>query len=86
MADDTKFDNGHFKWGSLVRLKSGGPVMTIMRTGVTDDRQLCAWFDRELHCNHEFFCPDMLEPVTKEQVAAEIMWAAWDVELRRRGL
>jgi len=34
--------------GSLVRLRSGGPAMTVMTIGQTDGHRECGWFDGAL--------------------------------------
>ena len=46
--------------GSVVRLKAGGPRMTIIRLGKdhptqSPDWRMCAWFDDGQHCQKEWF-------------------------------
>ena len=36
-----------FKAGDTVRLKSGGPLMTIKSADGLDDSILCEWFDKD---------------------------------------
>ncbi|WP_256378756.1 DUF2158 domain-containing protein [Bradyrhizobium sp. URHD0069] len=46
--------------GNLVRLRSGGPLMTVV--GIEDDQVNCAWTDRDGHIGYERLPIDALEP------------------------
>ena len=43
--------------GDVVRLKSGGPAMTVTDIYGSDSRlsMKCMWFDKELNANHDMF-------------------------------
>ncbi len=51
--------------GNLVRLKSGGPTMTVANVGVgiAGDEVACTWFDGKKRLE-DTFPPDALELVT----------------------
>lgn len=50
-----------FKAGDVVKMKMGGPLMTINE--VEDEYVICVWFDTR-HCLHtDEFLIDMLEKV-----------------------
>jgi uncharacterized protein YodC (DUF2158 family) len=46
--------------GDLVRLRSGGPLMTVV--GIEDDQVNCAWTDRDGHIGFERIPIEALEP------------------------
>lgn len=54
-----------FKVGDVVRMKSGGPMMTVIK--IRDGGELeCAWFNQNGHeFKHEsyYFQPETLKPV-----------------------
>jgi uncharacterized protein YodC (DUF2158 family) len=54
-----------FKKGDLVRLKSGGPRMTVagLGEGAIDGQRLvsCTWFDQRNNPHSQAFDPDVLE-------------------------
>jgi len=50
----------NFKKGDTVRLKSGGPVMTIGGQEHGGSRVMCEWFD-DGTAKHEFFYPEQLK-------------------------
>ena len=52
--------------GEVVRLKSGGPAMTVVATGARAEPGLveCAWFDRDNTHATASFPPRALERVT----------------------
>ena len=54
-----------FKIGDVVRLKSGGPLMTISNTQQKEPHysSLCIWFDGQTVCSSDFNAP-MLVKVT----------------------
>ncbi len=52
--------------GTTVRLKSGGPVMTV--NGYLDDARLCAWFDEHHRLENGEFSVDALEPAERDSV------------------
>jgi uncharacterized protein YodC (DUF2158 family) len=58
--------------GEVVRLKSGGPAMTVIATGARAEPGVveCAWFDRDQACATASFPPRALERVTLPQAAA----------------
>jgi uncharacterized protein YodC (DUF2158 family) len=51
-----------FKVGDIVRLKSGGPKMTV--TKVVGDRIHCEWFNDDNKVDFKVFPPEALEAVT----------------------
>jgi uncharacterized protein YodC (DUF2158 family) len=55
--------------GDVVRLKSGGPAMTVIATGPRAEPGVveCAWFDRDHTYARTSFPPRALEPVTLPQ-------------------
>ncbi len=55
---------GKFQIGDIVRLKSGGPDMTVnaVNVGVTGKQVYCVWFAGKKHEGAQFH-PDVLEPV-----------------------
>jgi uncharacterized protein YodC (DUF2158 family) len=58
-----------FKAGDVVRLKSGGPKMTVTQTGKTamlgEDAVWCVWFDGQKKFS-DTFAPEALEPASHE--------------------
>lgn len=52
------------KAGDIVRLKSGGPDMTVEYVDTELSRCRCSWFDGK-KLSHEFFQPEALEKVEK---------------------
>jgi uncharacterized protein YodC (DUF2158 family) len=58
--------------GEVVRLKSGGPAMTVVATGARAEPGVveCAWFDRDNACATASFPPRALERVSLEQSGA----------------
>ena len=55
--------------GEIVRLKSGGPAMTVVATGARAEPGVveCAWFDRNNGYATASFPPRALERVSLEQ-------------------
>ena len=51
------------KIGNVVRLKSGGPDMTVMR--ITGRFAVCQWFDRATNVKAGSFVIEMLELATE---------------------
>ncbi|HLO60933.1 MAG TPA: DUF2158 domain-containing protein [Bacteroidales bacterium] len=51
-----------FKSGDVVKLKSGGPDMTV-ENYVTDDKVTCVWFDSKNNYNDGDFQQDLLKKV-----------------------
>jgi uncharacterized protein YodC (DUF2158 family) len=52
-----------FNVGDVVKLRSGGPLMTTTGTSVGPDRPMlftCEWFDRDGHLQHGSFPADAL--------------------------
>lgn len=47
--------------GDIVRLRSGGPWMTVSHIDWHDGTVLCNWFDNELHGYSEWFLPCILQ-------------------------
>lgn len=56
---------GGFKSGDIVRLKSGGPDMTVTGLSYGEDELICKWFGGKKLENGQF-PPESLEHVTKE--------------------
>jgi uncharacterized protein YodC (DUF2158 family) len=51
-----------WKVGDVVRLKSGGPAMTVAGLGPYSRAGiLCTWFDEKNKKSEELFLPDTLE-------------------------
>lgn len=50
-----------FKPGEKVRLKSGGPAMTVEEIA-SNGRVVCQWFDKDKNLRDGMFPPDSLEP------------------------
>lgn len=51
-----------FKIGDVVKMKMGGPLMTVNQ--VYDDEEVnCIWFDNDHRLNNEDFQSSMLEKV-----------------------
>jgi len=50
------------KWlGAVVRLKHGGPIMTVIYECEDDENRLeCAWFDTSTKLQTSRFCPEAL--------------------------
>lgn len=49
--------------GSIVRLKAGGPNMTVAEVSQSGERVDCLWFDREDHLCRDAFTAVMLEQI-----------------------
>jgi len=61
-----------FTPGTTVRMKSGGPVMTVENRGKNrggEERVWCRWFDEKNKQYRDDFAPDLLEEVTKAPTA-----------------
>ena len=60
--------------GDKVRVKSGGPVMTVKKIGEPAFRKgetiWCDWFDDSGELKHATFSPDMLEPARQSDIPA----------------
>ena len=55
-----------FKIGDVLRLKSGGPRMTVGEMD-TDGTCRCEWFDKNHAFNHDIFKAKMLNKVEDEE-------------------
>ena len=53
------------KVGDVVKLKSGGPKMTVESTKSNPAGVLCTWFDNA-EKKSSFFQPEALEPASKK--------------------
>ncbi len=52
----------HFEAGDIVRLRSGGPPMTVVYAGPDIQQQLrvrCQWFVGGQLCNGDFHAPEL---------------------------
>lgn len=65
MVRPSRFDS--FKPGDIVRLKSGGPDMTVTEPSYDQTDWVCKWFGGK-KLEHGQFPPEALEHVTKENV------------------
>lgn len=61
-------DANQFKPGDLVRLKSGGPIMTVRRFN-TRENWICDWFDSKGEHQMKEFRGDQLENVNDQNDA-----------------
>lgn len=52
-----------FQIGDVVKLKSGGPSMTVTQLGLTHSRVECAWFDPEGNFKTAFIHSKALQEV-----------------------
>jgi uncharacterized protein YodC (DUF2158 family) len=63
-ADSQSWNGGvemnQFKVGDMVKLKSGGPKMTV-NSILANGKLMCAWFDGTNKPNKEQFHPDALK-------------------------
>jgi len=50
-----------FKIGDTVRLKSGGPLMTVTEFDNTDKKVSCSWFDKSEKENKGSYPADAVE-------------------------
>lgn len=50
----------NFKVGDTVRLRSGGPVLTVVEIG-KNGWLACTWFDSDKKANHHSYPPESLE-------------------------
>jgi uncharacterized protein YodC (DUF2158 family) len=57
----TDKENTKIQAGDVVRLKSGGPDMTVERKDI-DGSCICAWFENSIPYSKNFF-EDSLKPV-----------------------
>jgi len=66
--------NQEFKVGDTVRLKSGGPLMTIMITNYDGKRHFyCQWFTKDEDKVREgYFPPDSLQLVVKSHKKGQL--------------
>jgi uncharacterized protein YodC (DUF2158 family) len=67
------------KLGDLVQVKSGGPVMTVEKTGTSatfgEDFVSCVWFEKvgnKQVAQNESFAPAVLEKVEKPRASASV--------------
>lgn len=70
-TDDSSFTEvsnvaDDFEKGDVVRLKTGGPRMTVQGRRVHGDDLICKWFDDD-GANKESFAPESLEKVEDDQ-------------------
>jgi uncharacterized protein YodC (DUF2158 family) len=56
------------KKGDVVKLKSGGPYMTVQSVGMNEVS--CKWFD-DLEVKQAHFCPESLKIIEKESTPAK---------------
>jgi uncharacterized protein YodC (DUF2158 family) len=64
---ELKMTGTEFVKGDTVRLKSGGPIMTVSNTGdrLGEHAVWCMWFDPKNNRTEDTFPPEALEKVTK---------------------
>lgn len=72
-------DVTEFKPGDLVRVKSGGPVMTVEQVGKTamleEDAVWCVWFEKvgnKQVARKDTFAPVVLEKAEKARAAFSV--------------
>jgi len=62
-----------WKSGDLVKLKSGGPLMTVnSQESASKNTYHCCWFDNDNKPTKEVFSGDALEEGTKEETALSV--------------
>lgn len=62
-----------WKSGDLVKLKSGGPLMTIQSKNANASSYFnCVWFDSDEKPNKESFHADTLEEAVNENVSIDV--------------
>jgi uncharacterized protein YodC (DUF2158 family) len=68
-----------FMPGDLVQVKSGGPIMTVEKTGTSatfgEDFVSCVWFEKvgnKQLAQKETFAPAVLEKVEKPRASASV--------------
>ncbi len=61
-----------WKAGDIVRLKSGGPVMTVTDTKLEEPYVQCVWFDAKKTKHTDTFNRNTLEAATKPTGSAKI--------------
>jgi uncharacterized protein YodC (DUF2158 family) len=61
-----------FKPGDVVRLKSGGPAMTVthLNSSVVENGADCQWFDSKNRLKRGVFTQDALKPAPPERETA----------------
>jgi uncharacterized protein YodC (DUF2158 family) len=52
-----------FKAGDVVKLRSGGPIMTVKGITATGSALFCMWFNDKDEVKEHLFAPEMLELV-----------------------
>jgi len=72
-------DETEFKPGDLVRVKSGGPIMTVEQIGKTamleEDAVWCVWFEKvgnKQVAQKDTFAPVVLEKAEKPRAAFSV--------------
>lgn len=72
-------DETEFKPGDLVRVKSGGPIMTVEQVGKTamleEDAVWCVWFEKvgnKQVAQKDTFAPVVLEMAEKPRAAFSV--------------
>jgi uncharacterized protein YodC (DUF2158 family) len=61
-----------FKAGDIVRLRSGGPQMTVVEYS-PDNTYRCKWFDAKYNLSESSFVEDELEPAPKRGPMFEVI-------------
>ena len=60
-----------FKVGDVVKLKSGGPEMTV--EVIADNTVSCIWFDKSKLCKRDFLEDNLVEGSAREII---VRWAS----------
>jgi uncharacterized protein YodC (DUF2158 family) len=72
-------DESEFKPGDLVRVKSGGPIMTVEQVGITammnEPAVWCVWFEKvgnKQVAQNKTFAPVVLEKAEKPRASFSV--------------
>jgi uncharacterized protein YodC (DUF2158 family) len=63
----------HFSIGSIVKLKSGGPPMTVTGAAGEDEQVHCTWFAAEKLLSHTFSWNALLSVPAKELTTEQLV-------------